>query len=102
MVLIAYRLVFTITNAYLSPIMFIVFVFLSYVMLGNQLNIVIIFTSLSVFKTFKGALTFLPNMMAGFYDILVSSGRLYDFLLSSELKRPINRYDETCELDINI
>ena len=66
------------------------------------MTIVVIFTSISVFKTFRGALTFLPNMVAGLFDILVSSGRLFDFLMSSELKKPVNLFKEKDELDVDI
>lgn len=96
------RKVFMVTNAFLSPGLMITSMFVMYVWFGNTLTVAKIFTSISVFKTFQISFTFLPDLVANFINVIVSSERLAKFLMAKDINQPINRYDHNDDYDIII
>ena len=81
---ICYRIIYSITNSWLSSSVMYVLLFVCYIYMGNTLTVATIFTTISVLRTFQDSLSYLPTIFASFVDLLVSSERLTLFLASEE------------------
>jgi ATP-binding cassette subfamily C (CFTR/MRP) protein 10 len=95
-----YRVIDSITNAGFSSSVMLVLLFVCYVFMGNTLNVATIFTTMSVLRTFQDSLSFLPTIFASFFDLLVSSERLTNYLASDERQRADNKYTKEGEYDV--
>jgi ABC-type multidrug transport system fused ATPase/permease subunit len=92
--LLFYRNIFTMVNANIGPGVFLLTIFAVHVAAGNQLTSGKIFTTISVFNSFIWALNYLPNIFTNFIDMLTSSERLTNYLLSPQIEKWPNRFDE--------
>lgn len=89
-----YRLMYSIANSSLSPGLFLLVLFSVYVAAGYNLTAGKIFTTISIFNSFVGVLTYLPNLFSNFIDIMISSERLTKFLLSPDIESIENKYKD--------
>ena len=96
-----YRIIYSITNSFLSPGIFLFVLFVLYVAAGYQLTSGKIFTTISIFNSFIGSLTYLPNLFSSFIDIMISSERLTNFLVSPDIQKVENKFDKKYNLTEN-
>ena len=89
-----YRNIFTMVNSNIGPGVFLLTIFMVYVWAGYQLTAGKIFTTISIFNSFIWALNYLPNIFTNFIDMLISSERLTKYLLSPEIEKWPNLFDE--------
>lgn len=92
--LLLYRNIFTMVNANIGPGVFLLTIFAVHVAAGNQLTSGKIFTTISVFNSFIWALNYLPNIFINFIDMLTSSERLTNYLLSEKIEKWPNLFSE--------
>ena len=88
------RMIYTMANSNFTPNFMLVIIFAVYLMRGGDLTVSFIFTTISVHGTFARSLNMLPNLLGNFVDVVVSSERLANFLLSEEIQMLPNSYDE--------
>ncbi|PPQ67201.1 hypothetical protein CVT24_011272 [Panaeolus cyanescens] len=67
------------------PILASILSFIVYALLGNDLNIAIIFTSLQLFNVIRVPLMIFPFVMSAMTDAMISLGRISSFLEAEEL-----------------
>ena len=96
----SYRIIFSITNFHITPALMLITIFMSYIYMGNQLTVSVLFTFISVYGNFKFSLIYLPNLFSNFIDLLVSSKRLANFFFTDEMKKPDNKFEEGSETDV--
>ena len=82
-----FRSIFTMVSSNVGPGIFLLSVFVVYVAAGYQLTSGKIFTTISVFNSFIWALNYLPNIVQNFIDMLTSSERLTNYLLSPKIEK---------------
>lgn len=99
---ICYTMMYRIANSWLSSSILYVLPFLFYVFMGNVLTVAKIFTVLAVLRTFQDSLAYLPIVFASFLDVIVSSERLKNYLISEEKNHILNSYDPNGEFDLRI
>lgn len=97
-----YRTLYTVTNIYLVPSLMNVVIFGGYIYMGNKLTVAIVFTTISVMRTFNYGLAFLPSVVSGFLEFLVSSQRLTNFLKSENVVRAQNNHKSEDLYDVDI
>ena len=93
-----YRIIYSITNSDFSPGVFLFVLFVVYVAFGYELTSGKIFTTISIFNSFIGALTYLPNLFSNFIDIMISSERLTNFLVSPDIEKFQNKFEKKYKL----
>ena len=97
-----YRQIYTIANINLVPSVMNITCFGTYLLMGYQLNIAIIFTTIAVMRNFNFGLAFLPSVISALFDFLVSSQRLTNFLDQEEIVKAPNQYSTESNLAIDI
>jgi ABC-type multidrug transport system fused ATPase/permease subunit len=58
---------------------------ISYALLGNELTVPVVFSSLQLFNVIRAPLGFLPTIFSSLSEFLVASGRIKKFLLADEI-----------------
>lgn len=97
-----YRTVYTIFNSWLSPAIMTSLMLITYVLLGNTLDLAKIFTSFVLMRTYQSNLVFLPNVFGGFIDFMVSSERMTKYLASKNRTEYKNSFVPNSTLDIDV
>lgn len=96
----SYRMTYTIWNSWLSSSVLTVVLLFCYIWLGNTLTVAKIFTAMSILRTFQDSLAYLPNVIGTFFDFIVSSERLTEYLTAEEKKTAENSYKPGDAYDI--
>ena len=96
------RLIFTLFNIYFTPALMNVSCFATYLWMGKDLTIAIIFTTISVMRNFNFGLAFLPTVLSSIIDFVVSSQRLIGFFTQEEIIQLKNEHRANDNFDVEI